>query len=91
MTPHELKLNGKTGWDSTLPDVGDVQTLDNRLDANATGGTQPQAEVALDTYPTPSCSKMGPSFARGLQRLDLDQLIRCTFLQPCSTHQNLLM
>ena len=57
LVPHELKLNGKTGWDSTLPVNNYEQTLEKWFDVHAIGGTQLEAEVAAAQKWNPALRK----------------------------------
>ena len=76
--PHELKLNGKTSWDSTLPVVHNEQDLDNRWDHIAIGSGPPEATITFFACPRAQCSKVEPSSAKSFQYRDLDILMRCT-------------
>ena len=55
IAPHPLKLNGKTGWDSTLPILNNERRLDCRYDTNYIGDQKPVEEVAFFKCPLSSC------------------------------------
>ena len=64
IVPHPLNLNGKTGWDSSLPILNNERRLDCRYDNNQLTDVDPVEEVAFFKCPRPSCSKVESSSAK---------------------------
>ena len=77
--PRPLKLNGKTGWDSTLPILNNERRLDCRYHRNQRIDAEPVEEVAFFKCPRSSCSKVEPSSAKIFQYRDLDRPHECSF------------
>ena len=77
LAPHDIKMNGKTGWDSSLPIVNDESTYSNRWEPFAIGKEPPRKTIVFYVCPNAVCSKREPSSAKGFQPYDFDKLQKC--------------
>ena len=77
LVPHNIKMNGKTGWDSSLPIVNDESDCSNRWDKFAIGNEPPRETIVYYVCPNTVCSKKEPSSAKGFQTYDLDRPMKC--------------
>ncbi len=84
LEPHELKFNGRAGWDSTIPilPAAHIEHI-NRWESivpQQSEGTQPDVTF----YECPRCSKVEPSSCRSFQLDDLDLKHKCKLCNKLS-------
>ena len=84
IAPHPLKLNGKVGWDSTLPILNNERSLDCRFDDNCLSCHAPVDQVSFYKCPRSSCSKVEPSSVKIFQYSDLDRPHVCPFCKKAT-------
>jgi hypothetical protein len=77
LQPHDIKMNGKTGWDSSLPVLNDETHISNRWNQYAIGNEPPRKNIAFYACPKTDCLKKEPSSAKGFQTHDLDRQQIC--------------
>ena len=83
--PPKLKLKGKVGWDSTLPQMAtlgdggvEVQPIQDAAHPNG-----PNVVHTTAFLKCPHCQKVEPSTCATFQHIDLDKKQRCT---ACKHH-----
>ena len=77
LEPIELKLNGRAGWDSTIPNkpsahIENINRWETKVPQQI-DGTQPDVTF----YECPRCSKVEPSSCGSFQLDDLDKKQKC--------------
>jgi len=85
LQPHELKLNGKAGWDSNLRVIRTEATLNNAWDVHSLSMTPHRGNITFYRCPKSNCGKTEPSSACNFQSRDLDMPNRCTHCKGCSS------
>jgi hypothetical protein len=77
LIPHELKLKGKTGWDSAIKTLNPIN---KEVEAKWDTTTQPSTDegnTSTTFYTCPRCKNTEPSTCTKFQQIDLDIQQKC--------------
>ncbi len=77
LTPHVIQMNGKTGWDSSLPIVRNENECSDKWDQHNLNHKTPEVNTTFYRCPKAECFMNEPSTAEAFRPNDLDKQVRC--------------
>ena len=77
LTPHAIKMNGKTGWDSSLPIIKNETESGDRWEQHNLLLKPPEETIVFYVCPSADCLMMEPSSAEAFRHNDLDKKLKC--------------
>ena len=77
LMPHDIKMNGKTGWDSSLPIITNENEYSNKWDQHDLNHKTPEVNTTFYKCPKAECLMKEPSTAEAFRPDDLDKQLRC--------------
>ena len=77
LTPHAIKMNGGTGWDSSLPVIKNETESGDRWEQHNLLLKPPEETIVFYVCPSADCLMMEPSSAEAFRPDNLDNKLRC--------------
>ena len=77
LTPHAIKMNGKTGWDSSLPIIKNEAESGDRWEQHNLLLKPLEETIVYYVCPSAECLMMEPSSAEAFRHNDLDKKLKC--------------
>jgi hypothetical protein len=77
LTPHAIKMNGKTGWDSSLPIINNEIESGDRWEQHHLFLKTPEETIVYYECPKPDCLMKEPSSAEAFRPNNLDIKLKC--------------
>ena len=78
LNPRAFKINGKTGWDKTIPALRTQSDIEHRW-AEMYAESNIPPSLTNNFYSCSNCSRVESSQIKGFQRSNLDMKIKCGF------------